>query len=67
VTQIVWPCGCMWHAVRAPGVKCTLAAPIPDPPGGTAMVSMYTALVNQSLRPALVSRLFLVARGPELG
>jgi hypothetical protein len=40
VTQIVWPCGCVCHAVRAPGVKWTLAAPIRDPSDGAAIVSM---------------------------
>src|SRR5207247_129627 len=60
VTQIVCPCGWVCHAVRAPGVKCTPAAPIRDPSDGAATVSTYTAPVNQSLGPVLVSRLFLV-------
>jgi hypothetical protein len=39
VTQIVWPCGCVCHAVRAPGVKWTAAAPTCDSSPTAAMVS----------------------------
>jgi hypothetical protein len=46
--------------VRAPGVKCTLLALTRDAPDGAAIVSMYTAPVNQSLGPLFVSALFLV-------
>src|SRR5213593_2379547 len=60
VTQIVCPCGCVCQAVRAPGVKCTLAAPSRDSSERAAIASMYTDPVNQSLGPGLVSRLFLV-------
>src|SRR6266536_3221778 len=60
VTQIVCPFGCVCHAVRAPGVKCTQAAPTREASDGAAMVSTYTAPVNQSFGPVLVSRLFLV-------
>ena len=50
----------MCHAVRAPGVKCTLAAPVRDWMDGAAIVSRYTAPVNQSLGPGFVSSPFLV-------
>jgi hypothetical protein len=40
VTQIVWPCGWVCQAVRAPGVKWTLAAPIGESSDGVAIVSM---------------------------
>ena len=40
VTEIVWPCGWVCQAVRAPGVKWTLAAPIGEAPEGVAIVSM---------------------------
>jgi len=60
VTQIVWPFGCVCHAVRAPGVKWTLLALRRDRSEGVATVSMKTAPVNQSLGPAAVSMLFLV-------
>jgi hypothetical protein len=40
ITQIVWPCGCVCHVVRAPGVKCTLATPIRQSPDGEVMLSM---------------------------
>ena len=39
VTQIVWPFGCVCHAVRAPGVKWTLVALTRDPFDGAATVS----------------------------
>src|SRR5215211_8319603 len=55
VTQIVWPNGCVCQAVRAPGVKCTLAAAARAGGSGVAMVSMNTAPVNQSLGPGFVS------------
>jgi hypothetical protein len=48
------------HAVRAPGVKWTLLALIRDRFDGAAIASMYTAPVNHSLGPAVVSMLFLV-------
>src|SRR5438105_3103926 len=57
---MVWPFGCVCHAVRAPGVKWTLLALTREKPDGVATVSMYTAPVNHSLGPAEVSRLFLV-------
>jgi hypothetical protein len=40
VTQIVWPFGCVCHAVRAPGVKWTLLAFRREPPAGAATASM---------------------------
>jgi hypothetical protein len=40
VTQIVWPFGCVCHAVRAPGVKCTLLAFTREPSDGVATASM---------------------------
>jgi hypothetical protein len=40
VTKIVWPCGCVCQAVRAPGVKWTLAAANVDVPAGAATASM---------------------------
>jgi hypothetical protein len=60
VTQIVWPFGCVCHAVLAPGVKWTLLADSRDWPVGAATVSMKTSPVNQSLGPAAVSMEFLV-------
>ena len=39
VTQIVWPFGCVCHAVRAPGVKWTLLALTRDQSDGAATVS----------------------------
>jgi hypothetical protein len=44
------------QAVRAPGVKWTLAAARRDGGEGAATVSMKTAPVNQSLGPGMVSR-----------
>src|SRR5205823_14992080 len=58
VTQIVWPFGCLCHAVRAPGVKWTLPALILNGSDGAATASMYTAPVNQSLGPGFVSTPF---------
>src|SRR4051794_22299887 len=60
VTWIVWPFGWVCHAVRAPGVKWTLDAVSREASDGVATGSMYTAPVNQSLGPAVVSRPFLV-------
>jgi hypothetical protein len=40
VTQIVWPCGWVCQAVRAPGVKWTAAAPTGEASPGAAIVSM---------------------------
>src|SRR5436305_12795209 len=60
VTQIVWPCGCVCHAVRAPGVKWTAAAPIADASDGAVIVSMKTVPVNQSPGPRFVSSVFRV-------
>jgi hypothetical protein len=48
------------QAVRAPGVKWTLAAPICEPSAGAATASMNTDPVNQSLGPGLVATLFRV-------
>jgi hypothetical protein len=48
------------HAVRAPGVKWTLAACRRDVSDGVASVSMQTVPVNQSLGPTTVSSEFLV-------
>jgi hypothetical protein len=41
-------------------VKWTLAAAVREGADGVAMVSMYTAPVNQPLGPGVVSREFLV-------
>src|SRR5215212_1079385 len=60
VTWMVCPRGWVCHAVRAPGVKWTLAAPRRDGSAGVATVSMYTAPVNHSLGPVAVSVVFLV-------
>jgi hypothetical protein len=38
--QIVWPCGWVCQAVRAPGVKWTAAAPTGEASPGAAIVSM---------------------------
>jgi hypothetical protein len=46
--------------VRAPGVKWTVLALRREGPEGAATASMYTAPVNQSAGPCLVSMLFLV-------
>jgi hypothetical protein len=40
VTKIVWPCGWVCHAVRAPGVKWTAAAANVEVPAGAATASM---------------------------
>jgi hypothetical protein len=40
VTKIVWPCGCVCQAVRAPGVKWTSAAANVDVASGAATASM---------------------------
>src|SRR3954447_2572802 len=40
VTKIVCPCGWVWQAVRAPGVKCTSAAANVEVPAGAATASM---------------------------
>ena len=60
VTWIVWPFGCVCHAVRAPGVKWTLLAVRREVPDGSATVSRKTAPVNHSLGPGFVSMLYLV-------
>ena len=61
VTQIVWPFGCVCQAVRAPGVKWTLArARRAKRPDGSATASRKTEPVNHSVGPGWVSRLFLV-------
>src|SRR5256885_8512821 len=60
MTKMVWPFGCVCHAVRAPGVKWTLLAFRREASDGAATESMYTAPVNQSLGPGLVSTLFRV-------
>jgi hypothetical protein len=39
VTKMVWPCGCVCQAVRAPGVKCTSAAARVDVASGAATAS----------------------------
>src|SRR6266404_784687 len=54
VTKMVWPLGCVCHAVRAPGVKWTLLALRRDGSAGVATVSTYTAPVNHSLDPFVV-------------
>ena len=38
-TKIVWPFGCVCHAVRAPGVKWTLLALTREAPDGAATAS----------------------------
>src|SRR3954470_7060896 len=60
VTKIVWPWGWVCQAVRAPGVKCTIAAAKVEVPSGAAMASMYTSPVNQSAGPFCVSMLVRV-------
>src|SRR6267143_294567 len=57
---MVWPFGCVCHAVRAPGVKWTLLALTREAPFGAAKGSTYTAPVNHSLEPLVVPRMFLV-------
>src|SRR5437660_12812786 len=57
---MVCPFGCVCHAVCAPGVKWTLLALSREGPDGAATESTYTAPVNHSLGPAMVSMLFLV-------
>src|SRR5919197_819458 len=57
---MVWPFGWVCHAVRAPGVKWTLAACSRDGPVGVATVSRYTVPVNHSVGPAAVTVEFLV-------
>jgi hypothetical protein len=57
---MVWPLGCVCHAVRAPGVKWTLLALSRDPSDGAATVSTNTAPVNHSLGPVAVSIVLLV-------
>src|SRR4051794_30783677 len=52
---MVWPKGWVCHAVRAPGVKWTLAAAARAGGSGLATVSTNTAPVNQSLGPGVVS------------
>ena len=53
---MVWPSGWVCQAVRAPGVKWTMAAPTRDGGVGFAIVSMNTLPVNQSSGPGRVSR-----------
>jgi len=60
MTKMVWPFGCVCHAVRAPGVKWTLLALSRDAPTGVATGSIKTSPVNQSLGPLLVLTLLLV-------
>ncbi len=55
VTKIVWPCGWVCQAVRAPGVKWTSAAANVELPAATATASIYTSPVNQSAGPLAVS------------
>src|SRR5829696_4628745 len=57
---MVCPRGWVCQAVRAPGVKWTLAAPRRDGSVGVATVSRYTVPVNHSLGPVAVSVVFLV-------
>jgi hypothetical protein len=52
--------GCVCQAVRAAGVKCTLAAATREGSDGVATVSIWTVPVNQSSGPAAVSSEFLV-------
>src|SRR5438445_13357089 len=63
---MVCPFGCVCHAVRAPGVKRTLFALKRNGPVGVAIGSMYTAPVNHSRGPAVVSMVFLVIRIADL-
>src|SRR4029077_9482297 len=60
MTKMVWPFGWVCHAVRAAGVKWTLLALWRDWPAGVATESTYTAPVNHSLGPAMVSMPFRV-------
>src|SRR4051812_45308519 len=48
MTKMVWPCGWVCQAVRAPGVKWTLAAAKVDVPAGAATGAMYTSPGNPS-------------------
>src|SRR6478609_6976562 len=57
---MVWPLGCVCHAVRAPGVKWTLLADRREAADGAATASMKTMPVNHSLGPGAVSIEFLV-------
>jgi len=57
---MVWPYGWVCQAVRAPGVKWTLAACSRDGSDAVATLSMKTAPVNQSAGPVAVSTEFLV-------
>src|SRR4029077_6727166 len=59
-TKMVWPFGCVCHAVRAPGVKWTLLAVKRDALIGTSTVSTYTSPVNHSPDPLTVLRLLFV-------
>src|SRR5690348_17114959 len=57
---MVWPLGCVCHAVRAPGVKWTLLADRRAVADGVATASIKTAPVNHSLGPGVVSMESLV-------
>ena len=48
---MVWPFGCVCHAVRAPGVKWTRLALRREASVGAATASMWTTPVNHSLGP----------------
>lgn len=69
VTKIVWPCGWVCQAVRAPGVKWTSAAAKVDDASGAATASRWTSPVNQSAGPLAVPRssarvIFMVLSAP---
>ncbi|MHB8488392.1 MAG: hypothetical protein ACYDC4_04250 [Candidatus Dormibacteria bacterium] len=57
---MVCPFGCVCHAVRAPGVKWTAFALSRELCDGAATSSRYTAPVNHSLGPFIVSFPLLV-------
>jgi hypothetical protein len=57
---MVCPFGCVCHAVRAPGAKCTAAAATCELPAGAATWSISTSPVNQSAGPRPVSSVFRV-------
>src|SRR4029077_18504171 len=59
-TKMVWPFGCVCHAVRAPGVKWTVLAVRRETPFGAATLSTYTGPVNRSLDPLVVWMLLRV-------
>jgi hypothetical protein len=50
-TTRVWPRGCVWHALRAPGSKVTLAHDTRAGGGGAFSGSIRTVPVNHSAGP----------------